>query len=236
MSGVLENLLVRAASEVPRIVKNQILTAFEPDAAEPKGRRGHVSATTRLLRATAHDEVRRFSSPKRAEDVLRAAQLHLSDLDDHEELIVAFGKRTSRGPVFEGVWRGVGHAGGVSFTPLARDLVQKMVTTVHGAYFVVIHNHPPNDLKTLLSLFLDWVPLPSSGDREVALRNDVATLRRFLQTGHDGSFKWYLVDESQIKEFFLPSVERFEQLFAYITSREKGSPFDFVQGFRILFL
>lgn len=155
---------------------------------------------------TGHDFVQAFRTPKTLDDVLWAGYRHLRELDDREELVVALGQRrgsSATAPLrFDGLWRGIGDRSTSTFTPLARSIVRRQVMDVSGGCAVVIHNHPPHDLRTLFSLFLDWTPLPSSTDRETALASDMAAWRRWFETGHDGSFKWYLVEEGRMREFY----------------------------------
>lgn len=234
-------LIEQAARALPVVVANRVLTQFEPEREEFLVRRGHVGPVTRLLRRGGHDEVVRFSTPKALDDVLCAAYRHLRDLERHEELVVLLGQKigaNAAGPtMFTGFWRGIGDRSSVNFSPLARDIIERHVTTVDGGCVAVVHNHPPHDLKSLLSLLMEWTPLPSSSDRETALSHDMRALARWFNTGHDGSYRWYLVDEGRMIEFFLPSVERFQRTFEYIhAQRAATGSFDMLQAARILLL
>ena len=52
---------------------------------------------------------------------------------------------------------------------------------------------------------------------------------------HEGEFRWFLVDEDRMSQFFLPSVERFERLFDYVRTRDPvRSPFDLMEAAKLL--
>lgn len=199
------NLLEFGAS----LAANAVLTNCE----EPPLRRIRLSqpsngaVVTRALRNARPDSLTKFAKSKSRSAILLAAKNYLSSKTDHEELVVFFGKRRGDGAVFEGFWLNRGDRSGVGFTRLALSTIQGVVMNDRSE-IVIVHNHPPNDLKALLASWFGWRPLPSSADRETALAHNVPTWVWLLSDGFGPRLKWYLVDEGEIAEFYLPSVER----------------------------
>jgi hypothetical protein len=233
-----DDLLSRAMVALPRVMANRVLTQFEPEKDVFYTRRGHVGAITRLVKAAKHDELKLFTSPKELDDFLWSAFRYLRLLGDHEEILVALGQRpeSPAGRVrLDGLWRCVGTRSESSFTPLSRQIIDQQVCRIHGGCAIIVHNHAPYDVRAFLKLFFGWTPLPSSKDREIALAGDMAMLRRWVATGHEGTLRWYLVEEDRMREFFLPSVERFQRVLEYICVRDASS-IDWAEAARILLL
>ena len=207
----IDDLIRRTVEALPTILTNGILSAFEPIKEKFVVRPGQVGAITRTIRSLEHNEIKRFASPKGRNDFLWSTTRYLEELGDHEEMLVAIGRRRGQDrtspSMLEGVWKGIGDQHSVSFTPLITDLIGKQMGVDHGD-IIVVHNHPRYDVKTLLSLFVGWRPLPSSQDREVAFRANLSAFANYLNRGQGAVFRWYLVDEGELLEFFLPSIER----------------------------
>lgn len=233
---MIDDLLNRAMAALPRVVANRVLTQFEPEKELFYARRGHVGAVTRVVKAAGHDELKLFTSPKELDDFLWSAFRYLRELRGHEEILVALGQTSSGRVRLDGLWRGVGTRSASSFTPLARQIIDQQVCRIHGGCAIIVHNHPPYDVRTFLRLIFGWTPLPSSQDREIALAGDMAMLRRWFATGHEGTLRWYLVEEDRMREFFLPSIERFQRVLEYICGRDARSPLDWTEAARILLL
>lgn len=144
------------------------------------------------------------------EKILGACQIILSQLDDHEELIVAFGRAPdgAADATFDSFWRVVGERSSVGFSPALRREIKEHLKS-EDRVVLVIHNHPNNPIKTALkSIFGGWVPIPSSTDRELAWAANMEVLRRICSGREGARFEWYLVDEGRISRFYMPSVER----------------------------
>ena len=162
-------LIGRVMRAAPQLLPHRLLLEFEPVKESFRVRPASVGATTRVLRSTPPDAVSVFASAKGRDAFLLAASRYLCSMSDHEELIVAFGRR--HGPNrnspsrLEGVRRGVGGRSQVSLTPTITAIIDRYLATPQGQVLIV-HNHPPNDVKGLLSLILGWWPLPSDQDRE----------------------------------------------------------------------
>ncbi len=196
-----------AVQNAHRIVPHLLLAALEPKVVDFIVRSPRVGAVTRILRSSGHDEVRALKTPCSRHDLLWSSLRYLEHIDDHEELIVGFGRRIAQneqaGIKIDGVWKGVGTRNHVSLTPLAIDIIKRHLTTIRRGAIVVIHNHPRNDIKSAFAELFDWRPVPSSGDRESAIRLNLAA-----QDSGDGVLRWYLVDEGEMAEFHLPPLER----------------------------
>ncbi len=217
-----EDLIRRAVEAAPIIAAHRALAEFEPTKSKFRVRSGNVSAITKVLRSLGHDEVRLFPTPKGRTDFLWAAYNHLVKLTDHEELFVALGRRRGDGEhapsSLEGVWRGVGGRDSVALSPQVQGMIERQILVENGEV-IIVHNHPPFDVKSLYSFLFGWKPLPSSADREVALGHNLRAFFSALQNGRGGRLRWYLVDESKLAEFYLPSLERIMDLFGFGDAR-----------------
>ena len=210
--SVLEFLVGQAARLAPELAVQRALAEFEPTIEKVRIRPARVGWVTKALRATPHDGFALLPKSVGRENFLYAAWKHLVELDDHEELVVGLGRRhgpRSTSPSrIEGLWRGVGGRGSVSFTPLALQAIQNQAKVERGD-ILVVHNHPPHLLKSFLSgLFGGWKPMPSSGDRNTAFAHDLRALGALMKGQGNAGFRWYLVDEGRLAQFFMPSTER----------------------------
>ena len=205
------DLIDRTLRAAPVIALNRLLAEFEPTKDSFYVRPARVGAITKAIRSTPPDEFTRFHTPKGRTDFLWAALNHLAPMIDHEELLVAFGRRRGADrnspSQLEGLWRGVGSRSSVELTPRVREVIARQASVDRGEVLVV-HNHPAHDVKSFLRLLFGWKPLPSSQDREVALHYNVEATLRSLQDARGGTLRWYLVDEDRLSGFYLPSLER----------------------------
>lgn len=204
MSGVLGELMAAAT----RVGFNRLLAEFEP----PPLRRvtlkpANATAVTRAIWDTPDDEFKLFRTRKSRSAVLLGSFSHLARVYDREEVVVALGKQHGRGARFEGLWRSSGSGSGVALSERVLDVIGKHLK-VDGGEVVVVHNHVGNDFKTWWKAVFGWRPLPSSGDRDVAMSHNISALRQLLVYGRTTRLKWYLVDEGEMAEFYLPSVEK----------------------------
>jgi hypothetical protein len=210
------NLLERLLAFAPDLVLHRTLAQFESAPFALRHRPENAARVTRAIGATSADAFARFKPAVGRNDFLVAALRHLSEIQEHEELLIAMGRRrgtdAAAPSALEGMWRGRGTRGQVGLAPEARDLIDKQVGVVPNAEMIFVHNHPRHDLKSLLAFLVGWKPLPSSRDRDTALAFNV---RAALSTvsGVPSAFRFYIVDEGELSEFFLPSVETFVGLF-----------------------
>lgn len=204
MNDALRNLTAMGT----RIALNRLLAEFEPPPLRRvRLKRSNATAVTRAIRATSNDDFVRFASPKSRSAVLLGAFSYLARINEHEEAILALGRKHGTGARFDGLWRRAGDRAGVTLSERAIDVMEKHLAVANGEV-LVIHNHPGADFKTWWRTLFGWRPLPSSADRDTALSYNLAAIRRLIAFGHTTRFRWYLVDEGQIAEFFLPSVEK----------------------------
>lgn len=210
----LVNLVHRAKTFAPIIAKNALLSAFEPRLEKLSIRPANVGAITRTIRDAGHDQFMELRQPKGRNDFLCAAYKHLRNLD-HEELFVALGRRRgskrNAGSQLSHIWRGVGTKTEVEFTPAICHAIDNAMKQKRGS-ILIIHNHPPYDLKTMLSLILGWIPLPSPRDRAVASYYNLKSFVNRLKGTGSPALRWYLVDDGELAEFFLPPAEIFERI------------------------
>lgn len=200
-----------AQAALLELAESRILAGFEPKKPVFLVRRGHVAPVIKALRDAQHNTVVRFKSPKGRDTFLYACLRHLSQIRDREWLIVGLGRRKGGGlerpSAVEGMWIGHGDASSVALTALAQRLVEQQVQVVRNGEVLIIHNHPPHPVKWVISQFFGWTPLASRQDRRTALAAHAATLRRIADGHATGHFRFYLVDEGELKEFFLPPLE-----------------------------
>lgn len=172
-------------------------------------RRGQVGAITKMLRRLEHDEVADFATPKGRDDLLWATANYLTPLR-HEELIVAVGVRRGRarsaGASYRRIHRTVGTRGRVQPTPKLLRLLEAELEH-DGAEVALIHNHPANPIKTVVSKTVGWRPIASTADRQLAAWFLQARLDHLLTARRPSSFKWYLVDDDRVAEFTLPPAD-----------------------------
>ena len=212
ISPDLAHFIERTIRAIPPIIAHRLLAQYEPTLNHFRVRPMNVAVIQRSLRSLAHDSFYRFPTPKARHDFLDAALRHLSPLRDHEELLVAFGKRQGlsrhAGSRLEGIWRGVGSRDHVDFTPAAQSIIDKYISTVRRGEVIVVHNHPPNDIKGLITLLAGWKPIPSTLDRKTALHYTLDALLNQLAGRSDTILRWYLVDAERLSEFFMPSLSQ----------------------------
>ena len=194
---------------VALLALQRMLAAFEPPPLRviPVRNSANTAAVTAALRRAPHDTLYRFPRPKSRSAVLAAVRNYLAGINDHEQLVVTFGRAHGAGARFEGFWIGHGGRSQVGLSPLALQTIDRQLR-VDGAEILVVHNHPEHDLKTLLRLLVGWRPLPSGQDRDTAFAHNMRTWRVLAESGSWACFKWYLVDEGEIAEFYLPSIEK----------------------------
>jgi hypothetical protein len=189
--------------------KLALVAACEPLKDSFRTRPAQVAAITKTLRRMQHDEVRDFSSPKGRDDFLWAAANHLEPLS-HEELLVAFGSRRGgkrgAGASLRRVHRAVGTQSSVALTPKLIGLLDEYLAR-EGGEVVLLHNHPGNLLKSLIRHTIGWRPLASAQDRNLALSFFHSRIGHFLTATRPSSFKWYLLDEGELAEFMLPTLD-----------------------------
>jgi len=189
--------------------KAVVVAAVEPRKSTFRVRSGQVGAVTKTLRSLAHDELRSFASPKGRDNFLWATANYLAPLD-HEELIVAFGTRRGRargaGAALRRVHRSVGVRDRVSLTPSLLTLLDAELRR-DGAEIVLVHNHPPNALKSAIGNVLGWRPIASAQDRNLATAFLESRVGHLLSSERPSSLKWYLVDEGEVGEFVLPTLD-----------------------------
>lgn len=192
------------------LLLNRILSECDPILPRLSYLSGQVGVITKTLRQTAHDQLASFATPKGRSDFLVAAHKHLSGISTHEELIAAFGRtlgqRLRASSRLTHVWRGVGDAQSVRFTPRLIQLINDQAMLPDGEVLLV-HNHPQHALKSVLDYFGLWRPIPSSQDRNVALAYTIGSLQRQTLGGPIARVRWFLVDQGELAEFRLPSIE-----------------------------
>jgi len=189
--------------------KLAVVASLEPVKESFRTRPGQVGAITRTLRALGHDEVRDFSSPKGRDDFLWATANYLESLN-HEELIVAFGSRRGRdrsaAACLRRVHRTVGTESSVAVTTKLLRLLDEYLAR-EGAEVALVHNHPSNLLKTVVRHTIGWRPIASRQDRNLALSFWRSRVGHFLTATRPSSFKWFLLDEGELAEFPLPTMD-----------------------------
>jgi hypothetical protein len=200
------NAFERFATEFGKLA---VVASLEPLKDSFRTRPGQLGAITRTLRNLRHDEVRDFSSPKGRDDFLWATANYLEPLD-HEELIVAFGSRRGRhrsaAACLRRVHRTVGTQGSVALTLGLLQLLDEYLAR-EGAEVVLVHNHPSHLLKTVMRHTIGWRPIASSQDRNLAVSFWQSRVGHFLTASRPSSFKWFLLDEGELAEFPLPTLD-----------------------------
>jgi hypothetical protein len=185
------------------------LALLEPEKTVFRVRSGQTGAITRTLRRLRHDEFACFQKSKGRDDFLWSVTKYLAALD-HEELIVGIGSRRGRtrsaGAALRYMHRTVGDRASVPITPQLEARLEKELTR-DGAEVVLVHNHPPHLVKTLIGQALPWRPLASDADRLLAQRFLMSRIGHLLAAERPSSFKWFLVDEGRLSEFCLPPLD-----------------------------
>lgn len=184
--------------------------AFDPPVKEVfRVRPRHSGAITRVLNNLAHDELRRFRSPKSRDDFLLAALRYLEPLP-HEELITAVGTRRgsarNSGARLRCVHKTVGYRDRVPMTLNVATLLEAELAR-DGAEVLIVHNHPPRLLKSIIRHVVGWRPIPSTADRALMYWFLQSRVGHLLTSSRRSSFKWYLVDEGELGEFVLPPLD-----------------------------
>jgi hypothetical protein len=203
------------------LAKAAAVSALEPVKDRFRVPPGQSGAITRTLRGTAHDETSEFARPKARDAFLLAAWRYLKPLH-HEELLVAVGTRRgqgrSAGARLVKVHRVAGSVDRVALTPKLRFLLDEYLDR-EGGEVVLVHNHPRNPLKSFINELVGWRPIPSAQDRDLALSFLQDRLEHCLMAHRPSSWKWYLVDEGQIAEFVLPTLDVIAALMRKVQGR-----------------
>ena len=216
--GNSEDIISKILEKLSPYIISRILTLGEPEKRTPYARGHDAAHITRILRKATHDSIHRFNTPKGRDTFLQAVLKHLERIQDREWLVVGLGKRIgsarSRPSRIEGMWVGHGTRDQVSLTQLARQLVSQQVERVTNGEAIIVHNHPTNPVKWTLNQVIGWTPLPSGIDRQTAFRAHLTTLKNFINSGQQGHFRFFLVDEGKLREFFIPPPESIVSLFS----------------------
>ena len=196
-----------------RLAAHRLVAGLEPDKVRFCIRPAQVAPITRTLNKLAHDEIQAFRTPKGRDTFLWASMRHLAAISTHEELVVGFGTRRGRarsaGAKIEFVYRAIGERGSVVVTERLIGLLGTQLAK-DRAEVVLIHNHPVHPARAALrELVGDWKPLPSTSDRNVAMALLTSRIGHVLTSAWPSSFKFYLLDEGRLAEFFLPSPDLF---------------------------
>jgi hypothetical protein len=211
ITALVQSLVDQAKAAIPELAAQGLVALFEPVKMSFPGHPAKSAAVTRAIRRTEPDGVTKFRTAKGREDFLWSALSYLSPIRGHEELLMAFGRSHGRDRSspsrLEGVWRGVGDARSVRLTPRAEGIIRERLAMDRGQV-ILVHNHPPNLIKTIMAKTLGWRPIASETDRETALLRNLSTFLRDPTTGFGTALRWYLVDEGEMSEFYLPSLRR----------------------------
>jgi len=198
-----------------KLAAARLVAELDPVAESIRYDPSRVSAILRAIRQTSADSETRLRTPKGRWDFLEACRRYLAPLRDREELIVAFGtqggaSRHSRSRITT-IWRGVGEERKVE---LPTDLLTRLddIAGSNNAEAILVHNHPHFWVRRLLAQTGLWLPSASHADRELAVAYEQKVLTTWMRVGQAGRLRWYLVDESEIREFRLPSFERMRAL------------------------
>jgi hypothetical protein len=195
---------------VRELLLNGLLSKCDPTLPRLSYLSAQVGVITKAIRRARNDELVPFPTPKGRSDFLVAAHRYLAAIADHEELIAAFGRclgtHTNAASRLTHIWRGVGDRGSVRFTPHLIELINDQLNLTNGEVLLV-HNHPDHALKSVLNHFELWRPIPSSQDRNTAMIHNIDVLQRQLSRRSIAKVRWFLVDEGELAEFRLPSIE-----------------------------
>lgn len=202
-------------SDIALQVLNLFVHRVRAELDPPEHRRkaptpGHVGAITRVLRTLGDDQFQQFATPKSRTAALNAARSYLSFIPQHEELLVFVGRRRGErrdsGSSYYGVWRCVGDRNSVQFSPSLQRLIEQ-APHIDRADILLVHNHPPHWLKNLIGAVVPWRPTASEMDRNTALTHEVQSILAGIRRGYGtSSFRWYLVEDGEIREFNIPSI------------------------------
>jgi hypothetical protein len=104
------------------------------------------------------------------------------------------------------VHRSVGTRDSVALTPALIALLDDYLARV-GGEVVLLHNHPGNLVKRFIRQTIGWRPIASVPDRDLALKFFRSRVGHFLTARRPSSFKWYLLDEGEVAQFVLPTLD-----------------------------
>jgi hypothetical protein len=193
----------------------RVLAELDPVTDSIRYDPSRVSTIHRSIRQMTLESETRLRTPKGRWDFLEACRRYLAPLHDREELIVAFGtqggtQRHSRSRLTS-IWRSVGEKRKVE---LPTELLTRLdsIAGSKNAEAILVHNHPHFWLRRLLAQAGLWLPTASYADRDLAVAYEQKAFAAWLRAGSAGRLRWYVVDENEIREFRLPSLDRMRAL------------------------
>jgi len=212
-----EEILDRIWEKLPPYIESRLLTLAEPEKRSFRIRRYQSGPITRILHRANHDSVHCFRTPTNRDTFLWAVLNHLKKTHDKEWLVIGLGRRLgiekSRPSKIEGMWVGHGNRGQVGLTPLGMRLIKQQTQKVKNGEVILIHNHLTDPFKWIVGQFIGWTPLPSEADRQTAFKLYIENLKTLSNKSYPGFYRFYLVEEGRLREFFLPPVNTLLEVF-----------------------
>jgi hypothetical protein len=216
------DLLEYAKQALPKVLLNRVLAEFEPIVQPVVVRPTNATDVLAAIECASPDSFAKLAAPRSRNAFLHAAVTHLSPIETHEELLIGFGHHRGNQTKVDVLWRGVGSGRSVAPSPQARHAMDQHVSVVKDGEVLLVHNHPPHLIKDLFKEWFGWRPLPSSDDRDYAARKNLEAFQRFLLTQNRSRFRWFLVDDGQLAEYFLPSIEQWAALLRSMRAASEG--------------
>jgi hypothetical protein len=200
--------------QIHSLVNAWLATRFEPLVSRLYCQPKEVARVRRMLTEAAgsgSDEPRLLERPVGRGTMLLASFKHLGAIQHREELVITLGRRLgtdrTRPSRVEGFWHCTGERHSVRPTERALSVVERHINTIPRAEVMFIHNHPETLEKTVLRALVGWTAMPSAMDRATASRAFDYSVRLLDDRLHEGFFRFFLVEESELREFVLPPLD-----------------------------
>ena len=131
-----------------------------------------------------------------------AGSYYLAGQADVEHLVVGLGSKHRNTVRVSHVYHGVGGTHSVSVPDWLARAIQTHVESSYGHEAFVLHNHPRNEINAVL----DNLPLASSADRAMMVRNALRPITAIKSLMGGGRVRFFLVENGYVREFRTPNV------------------------------
>lgn len=119
--------------------------------------------------------------------------------DGYEWLIIGFGETLGTKTRIDKFYM---QKGGTSEVNIPSNITSSMIKTTSNSDFIFVHNHPPKPVRLLKNFIIGDTPIASTKDRNIAWQHKLETVFGLL-----GKRRFYLIENNQVKEFYLPSLD-----------------------------
>ena len=191
------------------IVTSKILTGFEPEEESIMnvtiGKARFISG--KLMRSADDSFIKCEDSYYNFNTVLVGIYMFLKKDFLKEYLSTVFGKHIGKKKQVLGLHISCGTEHNVNFSSICFDYFQKHIK-IDKAWVMICHNHPKCFFNNLIYKIIGNSPLPSNIDRKTMLQLKYGDIFQWLFRNKPNDIRFFLVENSRLKEFKLPPFDK----------------------------